>query len=389
MTRPNRKRARGNGEGSVRKRPDGSWEARFTTGTTPDGKQQRKSVYAKTRAGVVEKLKASMAVSAKLPADPSALKLTLTEYMLRVAAGRIGHLSVRTCEMDQSYIRYSHQVPAGSTLLRDLTTGHLEEWYNALAKTHSKSVVQHTRIFVNLALRQAVRRGHLLHHPGLNTELPRMTTTPIAKTLTPQAVAQLLEVAQSHDALHGTDMYLFLYLALSLGLRHGELLGLQWGDINPQASTLQIERAVTLNAAGAAFVTQPKTKASRRTLYLTPEHLNLLSGRQQQRGGLWVFATPDGKPRNQNNVRRSYRILLKAAGLDEKTRIHDLRHTFATYLIGGGFDPKTVADLMGHKDARLTLAIYTHTQDESRKKAALSASALVSPTTPKKAVGVE
>ncbi|AWN22817.1 hypothetical protein DKM44_05910 [Deinococcus irradiatisoli] len=271
---------------------------------------------------------------------------------------------------------------------KDLTPGHLEEWYNALTQTHSKSVVQHTRAFVNMVLCQAVRRGHLHHHPGLVTELPSMTTTPIAKALTPQAVTSLLSVAKEHDALHGTDMYLFLYLAPSLGLRHGELLGLQWSDINVQNSTLRIDRAVTVNEAGGVYITQPKTRASRRTLYLTPEHLALLSERQQ-RGGLWVFTMPQGQPRNQNNVRRSYRVLLKAAGLDVKTRIHALSHTFASHLIGSGHDPKVVSDLMGHTDPRLTLAIYTHTQDESRKRAAPTASALFTPDRAKKAVGVD
>ncbi|GGM32066.1 hypothetical protein GCM10008956_05300 [Deinococcus arenae] len=91
-----------------------------------------------------------------------------------------------------------------------------------------------------------------------------------------------------------------------------------------------------------------------------------------------IFCTHDGQPLRQGNVRREFLTLLSRCGLPH-LRIHDLRHTFATHLIGSGFDPKTVGDLMGHSDPRMTLEIYTHAQESLKKRAALQAAQIGKP----------
>lgn len=85
-----RKRARGNGEGSIRKRPDGTWEARFTVGLGPDGQLKRKSLYGRTRAEVAAKLATAQAVQGQLPKDPSAVQVSLADYLERIAEQRTG-----------------------------------------------------------------------------------------------------------------------------------------------------------------------------------------------------------------------------------------------------------------------------------------------------------
>lgn len=371
MTKPKaRRRARGNGEGSIRQRPDGTWEARYTAGNR-EGKQVRKSIYGKTRTEVASKLKSALVTFAPLSADDD---VTLVDYMRRIAQERVGHVSPRTSEIDLNWVTYTDAHPTGHLTLGQIKPSHLEKLYRDMAATYSRSVVMHTRTFINLALKQAVKGELIPSHPGLVADAPRMTTPKVAQAATPEQVQAILNTAQ---ALPDQRWYCMIYTAVSLGLRHGELLGLQWGDINTHTAELRIARAVSSNTNGTPRITQPKTKGSARTLYLTPDHLHVFKIMRDYHAmnsiqSEWVFTNRTGGLLEQGNVRRKFQQILEQAGVP-RLRMHDLRHTFATFLIAQGHDPKTVSDLMGHTDARLTLAIYTHTQEQAKKRAALTA----------------
>lgn len=265
--------------------------------------------------------------------------------------------------------------PLGQMRLPEVTTGHLETFYRALAARYSKSVVQHVRIFINLSLRHAVRNGHLLNHPGLLAELPRMESKPVAQVLESADLQRLLEVST------GTRWEALMYFAVSLGLRHGELLGLQWGDLDRERAGIQVQRSVGVDKIGAVRVGPLKTTTSNRMAYLDDHHFALLEqmrAEQQETGFplVWLFPSLTGGPLNQQNVRREYRKFLVRAGISPTVRIHDLRHTFTTMHIMGGTDPKTTSSLVGHKDTRFTLNIYTHVSEE-RKKATAARTASV------------
>ncbi|EYB68831.1 hypothetical protein DEIPH_ctg017orf0206 [Deinococcus phoenicis] len=171
---------------------------------------------------------------------------------------------------------------------------------------------------------------------------------------------------------------LFAIIA-ALGLRHGEALGLQWGDLDWKAGTLDVRRTV-VSRGGTPMISEPKTRSARRTLYLTPalktvlhRHLLDLKGRDLPTdASAWVFPNRMGGMLSQHNVRRVWRQALAAAEVSETTRIHDLRHTFVSRLIEGGADPRTAADLAGHADPRMTLSVYTHTRAEKRKATLLA-----------------
>ncbi|AKH15978.1 tyrosine-type recombinase/integrase [Deinococcus soli (ex Cha et al. 2016)] len=373
---PTRKRARHNGEGSLRKRPDGTWEARYTLGRDANGKQVRKSVYGRTRAEAADKLKTALNTHAPLTGQTD---ITLADYMARVATQRVGHVSARTSEIDQHWIKYTRAHPTGQVQLQKIRVAHLEDLYRHLATEKSRSVVMHVRTFINMTLKQAVKHDLIISHPGVAADLPRMEKPKVAQVITADEVATLLEEAQK-----GTGRwYPLIFFAVTLGLRHGEILGLQWQDVNLDAGELQVRRAISTDAKGAPRVTKPKTKSSARTLYLSEDHIALLQSiqRQQQEAGVrtaLIFCTHDGQPLRQGNVRREFLTLLSRCGLPH-LRIHDLRHTFATHLIGSGFDPKTVGDLMGHSDPRMTLEIYTHAQENLKKRAALQAAQIGKP----------
>jgi len=171
-----------------------------------------------------------------------------------------------------------------------------------------------------------------------------------------------------------------LHVALALGLRRGELLGLRWEDINFQEGTVHIRRAI-INERNKVVMGSLKTKGSQRMLYMPPiirtllqthrdrQALDVAAAKTWEDPG-WVFATGKGTPIGPNNFLRAYRQLLEKAGLPREHRLHDLRHSYASWLIANGVDPRTLSDLLGHADPRFTMSVYVHAQEETRRRAA-------------------
>ena len=163
-----------------------------------------------------------------------------------------------------------------------------------------------------------------------------------------------------------------LYIvAVHCGLRQGELLGLEWDDVDLEAGALQVRRTLSAAKNGPRFTT-PKTAKSRRSVRLTPtavEALKRHSARQADEmtkaSDLYedhrlVFASLVGTPLSQHNLTRSFKAVLKRAGLPPTVRFHDLRHTCATLLLSRGYNGKSVQELLGHATIAITLDIYSH-----------------------------
>lgn len=375
-TKTARKRPRHNAEGGIRKRPDGTWEARYTAGWTPEGKQVRKSVYGRTRTEVAEKLKAKLAAIPKgavILAEQR--RLTLGDYLQVFLDGREAQVSPGTHAKNLATMRLIKKHEVGGVPLPDLKPAALELFYRTLAQKYAASTVRHVRVLINLALKQAVRHEILAHHPGLVAELPRMKDAPERHIVPPEELARILPEARK------TRHYALFALIATLGVRHGEALGFQWQDLDLEAGTLTVVRTV-VDRNRKAVVSAPKTDASARTLYVPPAlKAVLLAHRRELRAAdlptgpeSWIFPSKHGNPMIQRHVRAAWAKTLKAANVETPYRIHDLRHTFISRLIEAGADPKTAADLAGHTDPRMTLSIYTHTRGEQRKKALLLAS---------------
>jgi integrase len=183
--------------------------------------------------------------------------------------------------------------------------------------------------------------------------------------LTPEQVKALLQAAR------GDRLEALYVLAVTTGLRQGELLGLKWEDVDLEAQTLRVCRTLT-TAKGGPQLTTPKTKGSRRTVRLTQSAVNALSihlkrqlGEIDRAGSLWrenglIFASEAGEPLDRRNVTtHRFKPLLKQAGLP-RVRFHDLRHTCATLLLGRNVNPKIVSEMLGHASIAITLDTYSH-----------------------------
>jgi integrase len=223
------------------------------------------------------------------------------------------------------------------------------------------------------ALKAAVADGLIPRNAAAGLKLPRITREEI-DPLTEEEARRLLETVR------GARLEALYVLALSTGMRLGELLALKWEDVDLEGGRLRVRR--TLTHAGKAFVLgEPKTKNSRRTIRLTKGAISALKahlsrqleemermGSVYQPGGL-IFATEGGTIVNPSNLRnRSFKPLLKRADL-QPIRFHDLRHTCATLLLSKSVNPKVVSEMLGHASISITLDIYSHLLPDMQEKA--------------------
>ncbi len=193
--------------------------------------------------------------------------------------------------------------------------------------------------------------------------------------LTPEEARKLLEAAVD-DRLHALWV-----LALTTGMRLGELLALKWEDVAFRAGTISIRRSVQW--VGKPTLSEPKNKSSYRTIPLPGLAVEaqkghrkrqlqekLLLGQDYKDQGL-VFATPFGGIIDKDNLsKRFFLRLLEKAGIGKKIRFHDLRHTAASLLLAEGVPIKTVQSVLGHSTASMTLDRYGHAIPGAGKEAA-------------------
>lgn len=161
-------------------------------------------------------------------------------------------------------------------------------------------------------------------------------------------------------------------------MRKGELLGLRWADVHFEQARLQVRFGLVRDARGVWVLSEPKTRASRRTVMLSPDVLEVLREHEREERA-WagrlsperaVFTRASGAHLDPSNVSRVFRMLMRQAGVP-RLRFHDLRHTAASLLIRQGVHAKLVSDRLGHADVAFTLRVYTHLYDDQRREAAL------------------
>jgi integrase len=215
------------------------------------------------------------------------------------------------------------------------------------------------------ALSQAVSDG-LVPRNAADVKAPRPAPDEM-HPLSEEEARTFLETAQASG-----DRFEALYVvAITTGLRRGELLGLRWKDADLERGTLRVGRAL-VREGGRHALGETKTKRGRRQVNLTPRTVSALKGHRKRQleetmrlAGLYkdhglIFASTVGTPVNPENlVKRSFKPLLKSGGLPE-IRFHDLRHTCATLLLGQGVHPKIVQELLGHATIAMTLDTYSH-----------------------------
>ena len=331
---------RANGEGNIRKRKDGRWEGRYTAGYDPEsGKRLIKNVLGKTQAEVKEKLKTAISESKKLDIAKAG-SYTVASWMKTwyevYAEPRI---RPNTKAYYTNYIE-NHIIPGiGSVPLDKLTTIQIQRFYNTLQKTGrvqrknfpplkdaslSPRVVRGVHTLLHNCLEQAVAERLILTNPAQGCKLPQLEKKEM-KILPQEKIGMYLAEAERRGLLAA------FYLELTTGLRRGELLALQWTDLDVENRTLAVTKQVN-RINGELVVSPPKTRNSVRTLALPQQAVDLLIAEHQKHPrNPYLFPSPKtGTMYDPDAFRRTHDKILKAIGA-EHIRFHDLRHPYVKH----------------------------------------------------------
>jgi len=365
-------RRRGHNEGSIYKRKDGRWVAVLTVGGL-----KRKSYYGRIRPEVQAKLTAAAAGLSGGLIPQTNERLTVGQFLTNWLSDT-AQPSVRpaTFKGYDGKIR-THILPAlGKARLVKLTPQNLEAFLNQKRMAGlSPQTVQHLRAILRAALSDAVRWGLVPRNVAALVDGPRVPHRDV-RPLTPNEAQSLLEAVRTHR------LGALFSVALAVGLRQGEALGLAWNDIDLDGGTLTVRK--TLQRIDESFVlVEPKTVRSRRTIALPSVAVNVLRthrARQMEErlmaGSLWeddwglVFTTATGRPLHGTNVTRTFQQLLAKAGL-RRQRFHDLRHSCASLLLAQGVHPRVVMETLGHSQIALTMNTYSHVLPPLQREAAV------------------
>lgn len=360
---------RGNGEGSIRLRPDGRWEARYYL---PDG--SRRSIMGKTRTEVVRKLAEVLRDLDRGVTAPKDGRTTFGAYLdswLITKKPEIEHSYWVRCE---AYIRLYVKPGLGRTPLVKLMPGQLSKLYaHRLEQGAAPNTVRHMHATIHAALEDALRLDLIARNVADLVRPPKAPHLEM-KTYTPEQANQLLEAAK------GDRLEALYVLMLTSACRLGELLGLRWSAVDLERGEMQVTSALK-DVGGLKWLGRPKTPHSRRNIPLTPlavqslkRHKVTQAKEKLANGGDWnpeqlVFVTSVGTSYERTNWRvQQYARMLERAKLPY-IRPHDLRHTAATLLLLEGVQPLVVSEMLGHASVAFTLATYGHVQAEMRKPA--------------------
>lgn len=366
---------RKNGAGTVRKRADGRWEGRVVIGHDEQGRPKTKNVLAKTKAECITKLEAlqaeCMPTATKCKPD-MAFGAWMDSWYQTFSKPK---LRLNT-QLGYEERIYKHVIPAlGNIPLNKLSQNDLQQFYAKLKTSGRLIRVEHfgpglsdrmvrgCHAACRSALQKAVEEGLIRVNPAIGCKLPPKKSGEM-QVLTQEEMQRFLIQAKQ-------DGYYELFLLeLGTGMRLGEILALQWDDLDMESGELRISKSVSF-IEGKPHITETKTKASIRTIVLPPSLLEVLKTYKETVNSRWMFPSPvkEDCPLTNGFVRRRMQQTLERAGC-KKVRFHDLRHTFATMALEHGMDVKTLSTIIGHISSVTTLDIYSHVTDTMQKQAA-------------------
>jgi integrase len=353
---------RANGEGTIFQRKDGRWVGEAFV-LLPNGGRDRRTVYGKTRAEVHEKVTALVRQAQQGIVAPN-IRLTVEQYLtswLEEVARRT--VRPRTYQNYELIVR-RHIVPAiGRVRMNRLAAADVRRLLNRAAdRDYSPSTVRHIHAVLRVALEQAVRDDLLPRNVARLVQGPKKRTAPIVP----------LDVAEARRLLNEARedrLYALWAVALGVGLRKGEALGLGWHAVDLDAGVLRVERTLQ-RIGGALRLDEPKTERSKRTVRLPAVCVEALRRHQERQAEeraaahYWVdtglvFTTKIGTAIDPRNVNRWLAELCSRAGV-RSIRPHDLRHTCASLLLAQGVPARVVMEILGHSQIAVTMDIYSH-----------------------------
>ena len=354
---------RGSGEGHIRQRQNGLWEASVrVTDPADTSKQKRVSVYGRTQAEVVQKLENVRHQKRHSPQSLVAAD-SVAGYLQRWLADDVAlNKSFKTFEEYEGAVRLFVLPHLGSMKLAALSGAKLQQWQASLAR---KGVSANSRLrsirILRCALNKAVRLRLLPFNPMAAVEKPRVIREE-RKPLEPEQCTALFAACRQHRL---GDL---IVLAAMTGLRKGELFALEWSAVNLAEGVLVVRRSLE-ESGGGRKLKEPKTAAGRRVVSLGAEAVQALQSRldKAKAEGMEpdvvpiVFPSTTGTHLLQSNFDRNvWYPIRQAAGIPDTFVFHDLRHTQASLMLAAGVDLKVIQKRLGHRDFATTANTYSH-----------------------------
>ncbi|MBA3744284.1 tyrosine-type recombinase/integrase [Sporichthya sp.] len=364
------------GESTISQDATGRWHGYVSMGLKDNGRRDRRHVSGARRAEVVAKVRALEEKRDAGTAGAAGKAPTVTtwlEHWLDTIAAR----RVRTSTLTRYRQLATHQlIPGiGHHRLDRLQPEHVEKLYAELsARGLAPATVRQAHRVLSRALKVAMQRGKVTRNVCTLVDSPTVDRGEVEPLTGAQARKILATATGTRNAARWS-------VALALGLRQGEALGLPWDALDLDAGTLTVRQALQRQAGAGLVLVAPKSRAGRRTIAL-PEQLRdalkahrgaqlaerMAAGPEWHDHGL-VFAQPNGRPIDPRADHRAWRALLVAADV-RGARLHDARHTAATLLLLQGVPARVVMEILGHSQISLTLGTYSHVVPELAQDAA-------------------
>lgn len=369
------------GDGTIRQRKDGIWEARFTIGKHPGtGKQIQKSLYGKSQSEVRKKLKQATAAIdegtyKELP------KITVSQWMEKWLSDYTANLKPYSLRNYQAMTK-NHICPLiGAIKICDLTSDKIQHMYNTLRtdKELSPKTLRNIHAILHSALDVLVDEGILKINPSsvCGKRLPKVVKHEM------KCIADA-DLAKFMDTITGDSFENLFLVDLFTGMRQGELLGLRWSCIDFEKGCISIDKQLYMPEKGGKYTLQSLKNRKARIIYPAPFVFDALRRERIKQnkarfaaGNMWdegdlpglVFTNEFGRYISHKTAYKRFKSFAEQSGIPS-VRFHDMRHSFAVAALRSGDDVKTVQESLGHATAAFTLDIYAHVTDQMRKESA-------------------
>lgn len=356
---------RNRGDGSFRKLADGRWVYQVSLGVDASGVRQRPRFYGATQQQCRDQAE-DYRSDLRKGLSPSTGRLLLRDYLRDWITTKAPTLRPSSAERYLSLIEHQLIPHLGHTELANLTRSHVTTMMRRLlAAGLSARTTNYAKVTLGAAVQDAVRDGLV---PSNVVRLVRGLPMPRAEI----APLTASEVERLRDAVRGTRDEALYTLALTYGLRQGELLGLTWADVDLAGAVLHVRHSLTPDAKSYALG-ELKTRQSRRALVMPAFIVDTLlhhriqqTFEREQAGQGWQTYWPDlvfrgvtGRPVNGPTLTHSFQKLQARLGIPQR-RFHDIRHSTATFMLVAGVELKVIQTILGHATIGVTADTYAH-----------------------------
>ncbi|MFD9241187.1 tyrosine-type recombinase/integrase [Streptomyces sp. NPDC059556] len=367
---PAKRKRNPNGAGTITQRKDGRFQAAVYV-LQPDGTRARKFAYGKTWAECDAKRRAlldKVASGTPVPTRSAKLSEWLTYWLESVVEPR---RKLSTYDKYEAHVRLYLSPMLGTKRLESLSVPDVRRFLLQLEKKTTAATAKESHRVLRTALSAACREELIVRNVAKLVEPPKAAV----RDLSPWSLEETLDFL----AVSRRDpLYAAFVLAIAMGLRRGELVGLRWNDIDLENRVLLVRQQVQ-RRRGVLYNDETKGRRSRAiplpAMCLAPLRWHRMRQKETYKaaGTEWsatgyVFATRTGRPVEPRNVHRSFVRVSEAAGL-RLIRLHDARHGCATLLTAAGVAPRVVMEILGHSQISLTMDVYTHVVQDTQREA--------------------